>query len=84
MSNPRRMMERQGMFEEENQGRSGMVENPVQSRMMRRSDFEFEPAFPFAEQLKALLAFGFSEDACKNALIATEGNVEEAVNVLLA
>jgi len=84
VSNPRRMMERQGMFEDENQGHSGMVENPVQNRMMRRSDFEFESAFPFAEQLKALLAFGFSEEACKNALIATEGNVEEAVNVLLA
>lgn len=42
-----------------------------------------EPAFKFPEELKALLAFGFPEDACKQVLLATGGNVEQAVNMLL-
>lgn len=89
MENPvsNRMVQRQGMFkQQEERGRkSGMIESPVQNRMVQRSDFQFqEPAFQYAEELKTLMDLGFSEDVCKNTLVATNGNVEEAVNVLLA
>lgn len=42
-----------------------------------------EPAFQYAEQLKALLEFGFPEEACKATLVASNGNLEAAINMLL-
>lgn len=79
------MVNRQGLFKQEPHQAKRMTESPVQNRMMKRSDIEFkEPAFQFPEQLKALMEFGFPEDVCKNVLIATNGNVEEAVNTLLS
>lgn len=87
VQNPHHMIQRQGLFkQEEAQGAPDMIESPVQNRVMNRSDIQFveEPAFQFAEQLKSLLEFGFPEDVCKNVLIATSGNVEEAVNTLLS
>merc|ERR1719499_1459502 len=82
---PNQMVSRQGLFKQEPHQAQRMTESPVQNRMMKRSDIEFkEPPFKFPEELKALLEFGFPEDVCKNVLIATNGNVEEAVNTLLA
>jgi len=43
-----------------------------------------EPAFAYPEQLKTLLEFGFPVEASKNALVAMQGNVQEAVQLLLA
>jgi len=43
-----------------------------------------QPVFAFAEQLKTMLDFGFPKEACENALVATKGNVQEAINLLLA
>lgn len=42
-----------------------------------------QPAFQYPEQLKTMLEFGFAEEACKNALIASNGNLGNAVNMLL-
>jgi len=42
-----------------------------------------EPAFQYPEELKTMLEFGFAEEGCKAALIATNGNVEQAVNMYL-
>merc|ERR1719192_785165 len=42
-----------------------------------------QPAFEYPEQLKTMLEFGFPEEACKNVLIATKGNIDQAVNMLL-
>jgi len=43
-----------------------------------------QPAFAYSEQLTDVLQLGFPEEASRNALIAAEGNVAEAVNILLA
>lgn len=84
VQNPDRMIYRQGLFNQEPHKAQRMMESPVNPGMMKRSDIEFvEPDFKFPEQLKALKEFGFPEDVCKKVLIATSGNVEEAVNILL-
>merc|ERR1712003_443035 len=83
VQNPDRMIQRQGLFKQEPQKAQRMIESPAQQGMMSRSDIEFKPEFKFPEQLKALKEFGFPEEACKKVLVATSGNVEEAVNILL-
>lgn len=41
------------------------------------------PAFEYPEQLKAVMGMGFPEEMCKNVLIASKGDLEAAVNMLL-
>jgi len=42
-----------------------------------------QPAFQYADALLTLQEFGFPVDQAKNALIASKGNVEQAINTLL-